>query len=150
MKSLFAKLLKTVAPATLLVAFSLTGSAEAGPYPRKGSFKQLHFTVDKWYYIDNTNWIIKAPDKWVHFMGSYSLGALTYRITGDRFFAGLFTLGLGVLKEVDDGYREGWSQRDLYMDATGLLSSLVTPDNVRLLAYYDDNSIMFKMSFILD
>ena len=56
---------------------------------------------------------------------------------------------MGLLKEVDDGYREGWSRRDLLVDVGGVASSMFLPSNMKLLAYYDDSSVMFKLSLIV-
>lgn len=125
-------------------------SAEAGPYPRNDKFKQLPITKDNWYFVDNKNWMTKSPDKFVHYMGSYSLANITYRITKDKLISSVFSIGLGLIKELDDGYREGWSKRDIYMDVGGTLSSLFSPKDVRMLCYYDQEAIYFKLSMILD
>ena len=118
-------------------------------YPRDGSFKELSFSRDPWYFVDTQNWYIKAPDKWVHFMGSYALTEVTSKVVGENIWAGIISFGLGLVKEYDDGYREGWSRRDIYMDFGGMASSLILPDNMRLLAYYDDTALIFKVSFII-
>ncbi|MEW5995297.1 MAG: hypothetical protein AB1744_13025, partial [Candidatus Zixiibacteriota bacterium] len=125
-------------------------TSAAGSYPKQGGFKKLPTHKDKWYQVDNINWYIKAPDKWTHFMGSYALTELTGEIVRDKALAGMITFGLGILKEMDDAYREGWSDRDLYMDFGGVASSLLLPDNWKLLAYYDDRQVMFKLSVIVD
>lgn len=124
--------------------------AHAKSYPKDGKFKALHYTVDNWYHIDKENWYIKAPDKWVHFMGSYAMAEIGFKIIGNKLTTGAISLGLGLLKEYDDGYREGWSQRDIYMDVSGTLSSLLMPDNMKFLCYYDDRSIIFKFTVLLD
>ena len=137
----------------LLIAVCLTvalfGQSQAGSYPRDGRFKQLDSDSDPWYYVDHQNWYIKAPDKWTHYMGTYALTEITHQIVRDKTLAGVFALGMGLLKEVDDGYREGWSRRDLLVDVGGVASSMFLPSNMKLLAYYDDSSVMFKLSLIV-
>ncbi len=125
-------------------------TAEAGPYPRDGQFKKLPLSKDPWFFVDNENWLIKSPDKFVHFMGSYSLTSIAYDLSDDKLFAGLFSIGLGLVKELDDSFREGWSMRDIYMDVGGTLSSLLAPKNTRFLCYYDEKGIMFQASFIIN
>lgn len=122
----------------------------AESYPRDGHFKELSFGKDRWYFVDTKNWYIKAPDKWVHFMGSYALSEVSYRVVRNKFWAGVIAVGLGLVKEYDDAYREGWSRRDIYVNVGGVASSLILPENARLLAYYDDDSLIFKLSFIID
>ncbi len=126
-----------------------SGEAAAKSFPKDGRFKQLEPNRDPWYYIDHKNWYIKAPDKWTHFAGSYALAEVAHRFTGDKAWAGVIALGLGVLKEVDDARREGWSKRDLYMDIGGVAASVLLPDNMRLLAYYDDTVVMWKLSLVI-
>lgn len=125
------------------------GQAAAKSFPKDGRFKQLEPYKDRWYFIDHKNWYIKAPDKWTHFMGTYALTEVTHRVVKDKAWAGVIALGLGVLKEVDDAYREGWSRRDLYMDIGGVAASVLLPQNMKLLAYYDDTSVMLKLSLVI-
>lgn len=138
---------------SLLIVFFLVlpsfAEASGRSYPKDNHFKQLPRYKDPWYFIDNKNWYIKAPDKWTHFMGSYALTEAINKIVGDKILAGIVTFGLGVLKEHDDAYREGWSPRDIYMDVGGVAASMLLPDNVRLLAYYDDNAVTFKLSVLI-
>lgn len=140
---------------SLLFAFILplllmVQSTQAESYPRDGRFKQLPAERDKWYFVDYDNWYIKAPDKWVHFMGSYALTEAGVQMVGSKTWAGFISLGLGMLKELDDAYREGWSQRDLYMDLGGVASSLFLPDHVLLLADYDDTTVRLRLTVILN
>ena len=125
-------------------------AAVAKSFPRDGRLKQLPFYKDQWYFIDNGNWYIKAPDKWTHFMGSYALTEVTHSVVKDKLWAGAISFGLGLVKEFDDAWREGWSRRDIYMDFGGVASSVLMPENVRLLAYYDNSAVMFKVSLILN
>ncbi len=134
---------------TVGLILALTGGIAAGSYPRQGGFKQLPSHKDPWYYIDHESWHIKAPDKWTHFMGSLAVTEITRHIVSDRTWAGIIGLGLGVIKEVDDAYREGWSRRDLYMDVGGVASSLLLPENLKLLAYYDDQQVMLKLTLTI-
>jgi hypothetical protein len=118
-------------------------------YPRDGRFKELSKDKDYWYFIDRNNWLIKAPDKWTHYMGSYTLAEVIHQITDDKRWASIVALGLGLLKEYDDGYREGWSRRDLLMDFSGVASAMLLPKNVKLLAYYDNTAVTLRLSLTL-
>jgi hypothetical protein len=134
----------------LLISFclGLPSLVDAGGefYPRDGRFKQLSLAKDQWYFVDRGNWLIKAPDKWTHFMGSYALAEVIHEITRDKAWSGLVTISLGILKEYDDAFREGWSVRDLCMDIGGVASATIMPHNVKLLAYYREREVMFKLS----
>jgi len=130
-----------------LVLFS-GSKVSAKSYPKDGLFKQLPCHKDQWYSIDRENWYIKAPDKWTHFMGSYALTEVINGVVKNKIWAGIVTFGLGVLKEYDDAYREGWSGRDLYMDIGGVAASALLPDNMKLLAYYDDTAVTLKLSVL--
>ena len=136
----------------LALAFALLPpeAVIAKSFPRDGRLKQLSYYEDHWYHIDDRNWYIKAPDKWAHFMGSYALTEITYGVVKNRLWAGAITFGLGLAKEYDDAWREGWSKRDIYMDFGGVASSLFMPENIRFLAYYDQSAVMFKVSLIVD
>lgn len=145
--------MKTLFVMLLLVIFSglaVTSSVQANSFPRDNKFKQLPNSRDAWYYVDSRNWYIIAPDKWQHFMGSYALAEVTGKVTGSPVAAGLITFGLGLAKEFDDAYREGWSRRDIYMDIGGVASALLLPERIRLFADYDRETVMFKLSFIID
>jgi hypothetical protein len=136
---------------TITVSLALLSFGEAGAksYPRDGHFKRLPSDNDWWYFVDRVNWEIKAPDKWTHFMGSYALSEVIHQVTENKGWAILVTVGLGILKEHDDAYREGWSSRDLYMDLSGVAASTLLPDNLKLLAYYDDTEVMLKLSLLV-
>jgi len=126
----------------------ITGPGWTKSYPRDGNFKEFTYRKDKWYYVDKS-WYVRSPDKWVHFMGSRALVELGHKVTGEKTWATIIACGLGVLKEVDDSYREGWSRRDLYMDFGGVASYLIMPKNTELLAYYDSSAVIFRFSYIL-
>ena len=135
----------------IVVCLMIWPSAEisAKSFHRDGKFKQLDSERDRWFYVDHNNWYIKAPDKWTHFMGGLALTEVTSSIIKDKTWAGVISLGLGLLKEVDDAYREGWSRRDIYMDIGGVAASVLLPERMKLLAYYDDSSVMLKLSLIV-
>ena len=133
---------------SLVLAWPVEG--QAASHPRDGRFKELSYLKDPWYFVDRQNWYIRAPDKWTHFMGSYALTEAANWVVKDKVLAGALTLGLGLIKELDDAYREGWSRRDIYMDMAGIASATILPENVRFLAYYDDTAVMFRFSFIID
>lgn len=122
----------------------------AKSYPRDSKFKELPYLKDRWYFVDHKNWYIKSPDKWTHFMGSRALAEVATAATSDKTWGSVIALGFGLLKEYDDAYREGWSRRDIYMDVGGIASFLIMPKNTEFLAYYDNEALIFKMTFIIN
>ncbi len=135
----------TVAVTGLMVSSS---HAFLFSYPRDGHFKQQSGTADLWYYRGDANWTVKAPDKWQHMMGSYA-GTEVFGLLVDRRLAGGIVFGLGVLKEVEDGFREGWSIRDIMMDAAGVSASLLNSDKCKLWCDWGHDSVQLKISIIL-
>lgn len=81
-------------------------------------------------------------------MGSYALSKVSTMIVHDKYFGSFISLGLGLVKEYDDAYREGWSKRDIYMDLLGNISSLINSQNFIVLCYYDNQGIMIKASLL--
>ncbi len=135
---------------TIVLLPFLTTGAEAGfwsKYPKDGKFKQLPSKADMWYYVDDQRWLIRAPDKWQHFMGSYLSQKLLQQKMG-KWKAFLVTEGLGTLKEIDDGYREGWSPRDLIVDNLGILGAMVSSDRLRFTGTYDLEKFVINAHFI--
>ncbi|MGB5105319.1 MAG: hypothetical protein WBP29_09190 [Candidatus Zixiibacteriota bacterium] len=126
-------------------AIALPATASAGKYPKNGVFKRLPDSKDYWYYIDNNNWEIKAPDKWTHMMGSMGSTSVLSRFM-NKYAAGALVLAFGLYKEYDDAYREGWSYRDIIADAVGITASLTANDRYRLLCDYDSEKVMLVMS----
>ncbi len=137
-----------------VLAISLFGglatpeSAMASKYPKNGVFKRLPDAKDYWYYIDNNNWEIKAPDKWTHMMGSLGSTAVLSQFM-NKYAAGALVMTFGLFKEYDDAYREGWSYRDIIADAVGITASLTGNDRYRLLCDYDSEKVMLVMSVTL-
>jgi hypothetical protein len=121
----------------------------AGSYPKDGTFKRLPDSRDYWYYVDNNNWAIKAPDKWTHMMGSLGSTLVLGRVM-NSYAAGALVLSFGLFKEYDDAYREGWSYRDIIADALGVLSALTWSDRFQLLCDYNDQTITLKVSLAID
>jgi len=133
----------------VLLAASQCASAAVGfAYPRDGRFKQLSASDDPWYYPGDQNWAIQAPDKWQHMMGSYASTEVFSKLM-DHKLAGGLVLGLGILKEVEDGYREGWSPRDIMMDAAGVGAALFNNDKYKFWCDWVDNSVRLKVSVTL-
>lgn len=117
-------------------------------YPRDGEFKQQSPKHDLWYYAGDSEWTIQAPDKWQHMMGSYA-SAEVFSLFMDDKLAGGIVLGIGILKEVEDGYREGWSIRDIFMDVAGVGASLFNNDKCRLWCDWNRNAVLLKLTFTL-
>ncbi|MCI0596117.1 MAG: hypothetical protein L0Z48_06205 [candidate division Zixibacteria bacterium] len=132
--------------------FQLMGAtqAEAGfwsSYPRDGKFKQLPARADMWYYVDDERWAIRAPDKWQHYIGCYVSQKLLQQKIG-KWKAFLVIESLGILKEIDDGYREGWSPRDLIVDNLGILGALVSGDRLKFTGSYDTEKFTIRAHYI--
>lgn len=127
--------------------FILPSSSQAfrlQSYPRDGKFKQLSPGRDPWYFIDEQNWYIAAPDKWQHFSGCYLGQKLLSQYLNRYFTAGLIAL-LGIAKEYDDAYREGWSNRDLLMDFLGIFAAM-NQSKYQLYCSFDSQKIMLNLN----
>jgi len=131
---------------TLLFA---PGRTAIAGFPANGKFKMQPLQNDPWYYYDNQHWYIKAPDKWQHLMGSYaSTKVLKLALEDDLSAAAAVLIG-GVMKEVDDAMREGWSVRDLMMDFLGVSAAVLDTPRVRFLGAYDQECFLFTLNFRL-
>ncbi len=117
-------------------------------YPRDGRFKQQPIRTDFWYYNGGSEWTIQAPDKWQHMMGSFASSELLSTVVDDKLAGGI-VFGLGLLKEVEDGMREGWSVRDVLMDAAGVGASLVNNEKYKLWCDWKDDYVQLKVSIAL-
>ncbi len=130
------------------VVFLLAANSADARYPRDGRFKQLEEARDWWYYVDKYNWEIKAPDKWTHMMGSMASTA-TLSTVINKYMAGAVVFGLGLYKEYDDAFREGWSYRDIIMDGIGVVASWTATDRYRLYMNYDNEKVMLLLNVTL-
>lgn len=117
-------------------------------YPKDGKFKQIPSSKDYWYFFDNNNWYIKAPDKFQHMMGSYALTRVG-SLMMDEYTSAAIVLGLGLYKEYDDGLREGWSPRDLLMDAFGVVAGVANNEKYKLWMDWNGGAIILKFSITL-
>jgi hypothetical protein len=115
-------------------------------YPRDGRFKRLSSKNDPWFYVDEEHWDIKAPDKWQHFTGCYVSQKFLSRHMS-KYLSGLLILSVGLYKEYEDAYREGWSPRDLTIDALGILSAMYDRPGAKVLCTYDQEKIMLNLVF---
>jgi hypothetical protein len=129
-----------------ILLLSIPGISQAWNYPRDGKFKQLHPSRDKWFFVDEENWDIKAPDKWQHFTGNYVSQKLLSKHV-NKYVSACVLFSLGVAKEYEDAYREGWSARDLAADALGILTAMYDKPGARVLCTYDQNSILLNLVF---
>lgn len=128
----------------LISSFAASELYARGSYPRDGKFKQLSVNKDQWYFIDENNWYIQAPDKFQHMMGSYALYKTTNMMM-DKYLAAGVTLGLGIYKEYDDAFREGWSPRDLLMDTLGVVAGWLNNDKYKIWMDWEDGAIVLKL-----
>ncbi len=106
----------------LLGEAAMSQTAHAG-FPADGNFKMQPISTDHWYFYDEIHWYIKAPDKWQHLMGSYASTKILIRVLDDKLSSATAVFLGGILRELDDGLREGWSNRDLLMDALGVTAA---------------------------
>ncbi len=135
---------------TIFLPPFLTTGTEAdfwSKYPKDGKFNQLPSKADMWYYLDDQRWLIRAPDKWQHFIGCYLSQKLLQQKLG-KWKAFLVTEGLGTLKEIDDGYREGWSPRDLIFNNLGILGALVSGERFKFIGSYDPEKVVIRAHYI--
>ena len=108
-------------------------------HPSDGRFKFQPPALDAWYYED----LAGMPDKFEHYTASY----IGYQLLEKSLSpgAGLIVLGTaGVLKEIADGFREGFSVRDL---AANLLAILAARQRLRLICYYENQVIGLRYYF---
>ncbi len=113
-------------------------------YPKDGVFKALPPDRDPWFYVDEGNWYIQAPDKWQHFSGCYLAQKLFSQVINPYLCAGLVAF-LGIAKEYDDAYREGWSNRDLLMDFLGITAGM-NRSKYQLYCSFDSEKVMLNLS----
>lgn len=130
----------------LLVALSIVvpGSSHAWNYPRDGRFKQLCSRNDPWFYVDYERWDVQAPDKWQHFTGCY-IGQKLLSARMNKYLAGLLIFSIGVAKECEDGYREGWSARDLTANTLGIVSGICDKQTTKILCTYDQEKLLVNL-----
>ena len=133
---------------SILLLFLSNAFCYGWNYPRDGKFKRLVPQNDPWFYVDDEHWDIKAPDKWQHFTGSYVSQKLLSRHM-NKYLSGLLLLSVGLYKEYEDAYREGWSARDLAIDALGILSAMYDRPSATVLCTYDQEKIMLNLVFPL-
>ena len=132
----------------IALLLAIPNLSHAWNYPRDGKFKQLSPDRDSWFFVDEANWDIKAPDKWQHFTGSY----ITQKLLSKRmnkYFSALLVFSLGVAKEYEDAYREGWSARDLAVNSLGILSAMYDKPDAKVFCTYDREKIMLNLVFPL-
>jgi hypothetical protein len=132
----------------LTIVFTLIYSkAQAGSplslfsYPYKGHFTFQAPRRDPWYYVEHNG----SPDKWEHFMYNCASAAILKKRIGTTKTI-LVMCSLDLIKEYCDGYREGFSTRDMSMNVLGMLSGLL---NKKLLCEYDitQQKITLQYSF---
>ncbi len=137
LKTLFLSILFLLMANTLCYAWN---------YPRDGKFKQLAPQKDAWFFVDEENWDIKNPDKWQHFTGLY----ITQKLLSKRmnkYVSALLVFSLGVAKEYEDGYREGWSARDLTANTLGIIAAMYDKPDAKILCTYDQEKVMLNLVF---
>ena len=133
-----------------LIAFLLAipNLSHAWNYPRDGRFKQIASQNDPWFYVDEELWDIKAPDKWQHFTGCY----LTQKLLSkgmNKYLSALLIFSLGVAKEYEDAYREGWSPRDLAVNSLGIISAMYDKPEAKIFCTYDQEKILLNLVFTM-
>lgn len=132
----------------LLGGMAMSQTAHAG-FPADGKFKMQPIQTDHWYFYDEIHWYIKAPDKWQHLMGSYASTKIFNKVRDDKLSAATAVFLGGILKELDDGLREGWSIRDLLMDALGVTAAALDKPGLRLVGTYDSERFLITLNIAL-
>ncbi len=102
-----------------MAAFSTSVSAQnfIFKHPRQGGFK---LKEDDRFDFTNAQ----------HFTGSGILAVGLYDLLRDsdvrspKIMAGLLASGIGLLKEFEDGYREGWGMKDVIFNELGIITFL--------------------------
>ncbi|OGC95510.1 MAG: hypothetical protein A2W25_01180 [candidate division Zixibacteria bacterium RBG_16_53_22] len=132
-----------------LLAFLLCSQSFAGiffSHPRDGQFKFVSPSEDYWYYVNPDQFAFQTPDKWQHFMGNFLLAKPAEKMIGRWPTVALFS-SVNILKEIEDGYREGASVRDLGVGFAGMLSSL---SNYKVVCTFDHEKIIFTYFISFD
>lgn len=132
--------------AILLLLFP--GISQAWNYPRDGRFKKLNPSRDGWFFVDEENWDIKAPDKWQHFSGCYVAQKLLSKQM-NKYASALVILSMGLYKEYEDAYREGWSARDMAVNTLGIFSAMYDKPQAKFFCTYDKEKVMLNLVFAL-
>ena len=130
----------------IVATFCTQAPVQAG-FPADGKFKMQPSAQDTWYYYDNIHWYITAPDKWQHLMGSYASTKLLNVALNDKLTAAAGVFLAGILKELDDSYREGWSVKDLMMDAIGVSAAALDTKKVRFMGNYTSDRVLLTVNF---
>jgi hypothetical protein len=120
--------------------------AEAGflfSHSRQNAFKFTTARQDPWFYCDHNEYLIQSPDKWQHYMSNYLFYRPTEKIIGRWQAVALFT-SLDVIKEIEDGYREGASIRDFTADILGMLAAMA---GQKLVCTYNNERVILKYNF---
>lgn len=118
-------------------------------YPRDGKFKQLHPLQNGWSFVDSEHWDIKAPDKWQHFTGCYlSQKSLSRHL--NKYLSDCLVMGISILKEYEDAYRQGRSARDVFADFLGVLAGTYSNRKYKLLYLYDNEKITLNIVLNVD
>lgn len=133
----------------LLLAVLISSTSAAGiffSHPRDGNFKFVSPGSDPWYYVNPGQFEFQTPDKWQHYMGNYLFCSPSERLIGKWPTIVLFA-SINVLKEVEDGYREGVSVKDLGVGFAGMFSSLT---GHQIICVFDEEKILLKYFVSVD
>ncbi len=133
----------------LILTFFISSSSFGGiffSHPRDGQFKFVTPKDDLWYYVNSNQIAFQSPDKWQHYMGNFLLARPVESVIGRWPTIALFT-SANVLKEVEDGYREGLSVRDLGVGIGGMFLALTRQ---KLVCIFDEDKILFRYSVSID
>jgi len=104
-------------------------------HPRDGIFKWQPPSQDPWFYMninERLHWR-SPPEKWSHYMVNYAgMLLLKDKIGITKTILLLSTADL--IKEIENGYREGFSIRDTGMNILGITAGLL---NKKLICTFD-------------
>ena len=139
-------IIKRILVTLVIIIFYFPTLSEGGiffNYPRNGHFKFQSPQEDKWYFIDQKDWYVKAPDKWQHYFSNYASSMLLVNKIGLIPTLSILTMA-NIAKEMEDGYREGFSVRDLTVGSAGMLAGALKRN---FICYYDNEKILIIFYF---
>jgi len=67
----------------------------------------------------------------------------------NKYVSAVVAFSLGVAKEWEDGYREGWSARDVLANTLGIAAAMYDKPEAKVLCAYDQEKIMLNLVFSL-
>jgi hypothetical protein len=107
---------------------------------------------DPWYYQNDGSRYFWIPDKAQHYWGSLLLGGLADRLpmTHNKWTVPVLAVGAGLMWEFyQDQQGLGFSERDLFADVLGVVSSQINGDDFVLWLRYstEEDVILWNLTW---